>query len=310
MVTSLLTRERFTAAQKFLESNARPLEIARFLHAFEGEPGKSIFVALHEFQNADGGFGRALEPDMRANESSALATSIAFQILRATQAYPDPGMVSAALGYLMETLEWDQAHWRIIPLTAEQSPHAPWWNQAGQEQVFDKFSLNPTAEILGYLYDYRNEVPQEAISLVTDRVMAHLSILEEIEMHELLCCVRLAQTENLPEAVREPLHRKLAQLIEVTVAFDPAEWKGYSLLPVQVLEDPASPLIAGHEEAVAENLDFEIRSQDEDGSWNPPWSWGEAYPAAWQQAEREWSGVLTLAKLIVLDRFNRIEGRS
>ena len=34
------------------------------------------------FQNDDGGFGRALEPDFRLPASSAIATAVGFQYLR------------------------------------------------------------------------------------------------------------------------------------------------------------------------------------------------------------------------------------
>jgi len=66
--------------------------------------------------------------------------------------------------------------------------------------------------------------------------------------------------------------------------------------------------MAGIEDAVAENPDYEISSQNEDGSWTPTWSWGDAYPDTWEKARLEWSGVITLEKLLILKRFNRIEG--
>ncbi len=66
--------------------------------------------------------------------------------------------------------------------------------------------------------------------------------------------------------------------------------------------------MAGLEEDVAANLDYEISSQNEDGSWTPAWSWGEAYPDDWEKARLEWAGVITLEKLLILKNFNRIEG--
>ena len=179
--------------------------------------------------------------------------------------------------------------WRIIPRSAERSPHAPWWNQADREDVFYCFSLIPTADILGYLYDCQRHVHRDVISLVSDRVISHLSGLETIEMHELLCCLRLQRTETLPEDTRDRIRRKLIQLIDGTVACDPTKWKEYSLRPLQVVDDPGSPFMAGIEEAVAENLDYEISSQNEDGSWTPTWSWGNTFPDAWDKARRELS---------------------
>lgn len=308
MTVSMLSKEAFEASRRFIETTARPLETARFYHAFDGGAGEFVLDALGRYQNADGGFGHALEPDLRADESSALCTSIAFQVLRSTEARSGEALVSASIAYFLETLNREEGHWRIIPRTAEDSPHAPWWNQTGREEVFDSFSLNPTAEILGYLYDYRERVPGDILSLVSDRVIGRLSDLEKIDMHELLCCLRLLQTKTLPEEVRERIRQKLTRLIEGAVACDPAQWKGYSLRPLQVVDDPGSRFMAGLEEAVAANLDYEISSQNEDGSWSPTWSWGNTFPDAWEKARREWSGVITIEKLLILKRFGRIEG--
>ena len=308
MTATMLSKEAFEASRRFVETTARPLEIARFYYHFEGASDESVLDALGDYQNADGGFGHALEPDLRANESSALCTSIAFQVLRSTKARPDEAFISASISYFLETMDREKWHWRIIPRSAEQSPHAPWWNQADREDVFDCFSLNPTAEILSYLYDYQRHVPSDIISLVSDRVTSHLSGLEKIEMHELLCCLRLLKTETLPEDTRDQIRQKLTQFIDDAVNCDPKQWKGYSLRPLQVADDPESPFMAGLEEDVAANLDYEISSQDEDGSWTPTWSWGNAFPDAWEKSRREWSGIITIEKLLLLKRFRRIEG--
>ena len=80
-MTKILSRERFDQAALFLKTQARPLERALFELWFEGASSKAVLNALACFQNADGGFGCALEPDMRAPQSSALATGIGLGLL-------------------------------------------------------------------------------------------------------------------------------------------------------------------------------------------------------------------------------------
>ena len=53
---------------------------------------------------------------------------------------------------------------------------------------------------------------------------------------------------------------------------------------------------------------FEIKGQNDDGSWKPPWSWGDSYADVWPIAQQEWAGVLTMAKLITLKNYVAIEG--
>jgi hypothetical protein len=38
----------------------------------------------------------------------------------------------------------------------------------------------------------------------------------------------------------------------------------------------------------------------------PNWSWGGLWPDAWEQAKRDWTGVMTLDNLLKLRAFGRI----
>ncbi len=216
-------------------------------------------------------------------------------------------MVSRGIEDFVEHFDKERQGWRIIPEVAEKSPRAPWWYQAERKDRFEEFSLNPTAEILGYLYDCRQQVPSETIALASNRVLSELSTLDKIEMHELLCCLRLLQSASLPQDVGEQVRTRLLELIDSTVACNPDDWKGYSLRPLQVADTPDSPFMAGLEDAVAANLDHEISSQNTDGSWTPTWSWDDTFPEEWTKAKIEWSGVITIEKLLTLKRFERIE---
>ncbi|HNT55030.1 MAG TPA: hypothetical protein PKG95_09985 [Anaerolineaceae bacterium] len=306
MTARMMGSAAFEAAQQFIEKNARPLEVARFRQAFAAGPAGTVFAALKKYQNPDGGFGQALEPDLRARESSALGTSVAFQVIRATPAPPEPDLVARAVRFLLETLDRVEGHWRIIPIAAEQSPHAPWWHQTGREAAWNGFSLNPSAELLGYLCDYAELVPADVLALLAGRVLGHLGGLQEIGMHDLLCCIRLFQTRSLPGEVRTPLTRELNRLIPGNVACLPAQWSEYSLRPLQVVTSPESPFLPELKDAVEANLNYEISTQNPDGSWTPNWTWGGAYPEDWLMARREWSGIITLEKLLLLKTFGRI----
>jgi len=307
MATPLLTKKSFHNARMFIEVNARPLEAARFQFHFERGPVEPVLSNLGEYQNQDGGFGHALEPDLRAQQSSALCTSVAFQFFREVGVKRNNSMVVKAVEYLLETLDRENEHWRIIAQVNQASPHAPWWDQAGAADEFDRFSLNPTAELLGYLYEFGGDISEDILSVISERVISCLAESDEIRMHEFLCCLRLLETENIPETLREPVHHRLMQLIPKLVERDPDRWEGYNLKPLQVVESPASPFMNGLKKAVQDNLVYEIDSQNADGSWSPNWTWGGTYPDDWEKARVEWSGVITLQKLRILKRFNRIE---
>ena len=131
-----LSPKAFEEAATFLRSQARPLEVSRFNNIFNGSDVADVLIELKKFQNTDGGFGHALEPDLRAPESSALCSSIAFQIIRDHHISRGDDIVQQGIRYFADTFDQSELHWRIIPETADAAPHAPWWNQEGREAEF------------------------------------------------------------------------------------------------------------------------------------------------------------------------------
>jgi hypothetical protein len=68
-------------AREFILGNARLLDRKRFAFRFEGGAAKDVVAALRPYQNVDGGFGHALEPDMRCSASQPVSTELALEIL-------------------------------------------------------------------------------------------------------------------------------------------------------------------------------------------------------------------------------------
>ena len=78
-----LDRSAWQEAKTYLFGNGRELDQMRFeFHFGPGNP-EQVLAALMPYQNADGGFGHGLEPDLRTAASSAIATTQAFDIFRA-----------------------------------------------------------------------------------------------------------------------------------------------------------------------------------------------------------------------------------
>lgn len=302
-----LSKDSFEKAKQWIEDNARSLEKALFRFQFSNDSPEQVIEALKSFQNSDGGFGNAIEPDLRTPHSSVLGTSLAFQVLRTLKADTNQGMVKTAVDFFLRNYNEKYQSWKIIPLEAENSPHAPWWNQVGREDNFEGFHLNPTAEILGYFYDYKKLVPEDLVSCLKLKVLDELSKLKEIEMHDFLCCKRLLESSNLDQTSKQKLQAELDRLVDFCILKDSSAWDGYGLRPIQVVDNPESPFMYKLQPLVEENLDFEIENQDLDGAWQPTWSWGDNYFGEWAKAKREWTGIITLDKLVILDRFGRIE---
>ncbi len=65
-----------------------------------------VLAALREYQNADKGFGNALEPDLRCKESSALATTVALQYLSRITTDDKLELVKEIFEYLSGEIAW------------------------------------------------------------------------------------------------------------------------------------------------------------------------------------------------------------
>src|SRR4051794_41704468 len=69
------------AAARFIWTNARLVERHRFAHLFQDGPPEPVAEALRPYQNSDGGFGNALEPDLRTPTSQPIAVNSALEDL-------------------------------------------------------------------------------------------------------------------------------------------------------------------------------------------------------------------------------------
>lgn len=123
-MAALLSRGNFERARSFVLSQARPIDKALFMYAFEDAPPDGVWEALADFQNDDGGFGHGIEPDCRLPDSSALGTSTAFPYLIETQAPGSLPLVQSAIGYLTDSYDSQVKGWLMVPVTVNNYPRA------------------------------------------------------------------------------------------------------------------------------------------------------------------------------------------
>jgi hypothetical protein len=295
-----LSPEQHQKAVDYIKRHARPLEKALYAFYFEHGGLETIFTALSKFQNGDGGFGRGLEPDLRLSDSSVIATTIAFQKFRALNIPPYHPMVQKAAQYLLNQYDATQKTWSNIPAHIDDAPHAPWW---GYSDDLSGNLVNPRAEILGYVYDYPGVFPTALRDELTQAVMLHLQTHTDVEMHDLLCYIRLAETVNLPSDLHEKLVAFLTPMVENAVPRTPSQWGEYGLTPLTVVSTPQSLFYAHFANIIPQNIAYINAQQADDGYWSPSWSWEFASATGWRDAERDLRGMITLNNLLFNHHF-------
>ena len=306
-----LSPDAFQHAKRYLFTHGRPLEQMLFEWHFEYGTTYDVLKALKRFQNKNGGFGHALEPDLHTPVSSVLATITALKIMCSVEAHPNESVVEGAIGYLLNAYNEQKDLWEIIPPEANDAPRAFWWDYDSIHENFRGCQINPRADVLGYLHHFSSLVNPAFLAQVT---RAFLTILDAIpaplDMHEMTCLAHFAETENIPNNIRDTLHAKLAESAPDVILIDPAKWHEYGLTPGAAAPTPHSALVPHiPAQAMQAYLDYEIKTQQEDGSWPVTWSWEVLDPDAWAEAKKAWQSVITLEKLLLLNHWGRIAER-
>ncbi|WP_280437179.1 hypothetical protein [Nocardia carnea] len=112
------------AARQYIESNARVLERHQLAVLLDDGPVEPVRTALAAYRNPDGGFGHALEPDVRCPGSQPSAALSALEILAELDMPRDP-MVTGLADWIAGIADPDGGVPTVLP-SATGHPHAPW----------------------------------------------------------------------------------------------------------------------------------------------------------------------------------------
>ena len=308
----LLSQAAFKRARLFLHDRARPLDKALFKYRFENASSQQVIAELGKYQNSDGGFGHGLEPDMRTPGSSSLATGLGLQILKEVGCSSEHPMVRRAIDYILENYNQQLAGWRVVPVDANEYPHAPWWHDdnGSLAEVFDGFRIIPRAQIAGLLVDYSDLVLESWLDELLRTTVDHIVNVNKLGTgggDDLVYASQLAETKGLPEDLRKTLRERILLVTPRVISRNPDEWGSYSITPLKVAPSPDSIAADTIHDEIEMHLDYQIDNQSPEGFWRPTWSWGDLYPDVWKQVEVQWQGHLTLETLTSLRDYDRIE---
>lgn len=147
--------DAFSAARDFVLTHGRLLEQRMFLALFGRDGVDGVVDALCGYQNADGGFGHGLEPDVLCPASLPLDIDFAFAALVAVGAREDAldptraDRLRAAVDYLAAVAPPDRGGPAVSLASPviESHPRAAHWAEWAYAPA-----LNPTAGLAGALH--------------------------------------------------------------------------------------------------------------------------------------------------------------
>ena len=281
-------------AADFIWSNARLVERRLFANRFAGGTAEAVVTALRAYQNEDGGFGQALEADLRGPDSQPIHVDMAFRIMHECGAQA-PEVVTRACSYLQSVASAAGGVPAIFP-SVEGYPRAEHW----EWEHWPAESVNPTAMIVGLLramrcghawLDVAEPFCWERLDGVT------------LDSGPALAAV-YTFLNHAPDRRRAvTLAEKLAEQIPEAAFFtlQPVATDSYALTPLDLAPTPdamARSLFA--DELIDAHLDVLESQQLADGGWTLTWD-----PPT-DAAAVEWRGRVTVEALMTLQNYGRL----
>jgi hypothetical protein len=280
-------------AERFVWLNARLLDRHRYAYLFKGAEAGPVLAALRPYQNPDGGFGNALEPDIRAPVSQPVPVWSALEVLDEIDAYGDP-MLERACDYLM-TVSTPEGGVPFVLASVRPFPRGPWWETDDNPPA----SLLPTAGLAALLHKHSVQHPWLAVA--TDFCWRKIESLESTnpyEMHFILSFL-----EQAPDRARaQQAFARVGPMVleQGLVALDPAA-PGEVHTPLNFAPRPdrlARKLFS--DDVIEAHLDALAAAQRPDGGWMFNWQdWNAA-------ATLEWRAWITIDALKTLRAYGRI----
>ncbi|WP_329414282.1 hypothetical protein OG802_26395 [Streptomyces sp. NBC_00704] len=262
-------------AEHFVWLTARVLEQRIFAHDFLHGAADPVETALDAYRNEDGGYGHALEPDLRGPVSQPLHTARALGVLDNIGRL-NGRRVERVCRYLTSVSTRDGALPAIHP-SQRGYPAAPFIPIVDDPPS----ELLSTGPVVGLLH--RNEVWHAWLFRATDFCWQAVDSLERSHPYEVRAAV--AFLDSAPDRPRaEAAADRLGRLVrdERLVALDPDHLDLYPVapgyapgehhFPYDFARTPQSLARAWFtDEEMARSLDHLADAQQEDGGWPVRW---------------------------------------
>ena len=300
----------YTLAKKFILKNSRPLDIARWNYLFEDGSKEDVIKVLKTYQNDDGGFANALEPDCWNINSTPLQTWVATQIIKEInledKTHP---IIKGILDYLSSKDEFDGHRWHGLNtvVTNDDYPHAPWWSYKQKQEL----TYNPTASLIGFILKYAEKdtaIYRSACELSKEAYNYFKKNFPLESMHESACFVELyhymeeCSIFNLLDM--EEFKKLLQKQIKQVITYDTKIWStDYICKPSLFINSKSSDFYLENKDICDFEYEFILKTQNEDGSWGVTWDWND-YPEQWAISKNWWQSDIIIKNIKYIREFN------
>lgn len=305
--------QAYKEIRTWIYRNARPLDLALWQCHYEDGSREAVIERLKEYQNEDGGFGHALEPDCWNPESSPYETMIAIGILRSIN-WVDMGdpVLQGIFRFLEHTPYCSEEGWYFGIPSNDKVPRAPWWTYSEETNAVQCMGI--TAAICAFILRYGDQESGLFTKAAdyTGKILARVKETEDFGEMGAGGLFMLAQDiEATGLSARfdcAVIMENLKGLVDRSIERDTEKWSFYTPRPSEFIFSPESPFYPGNEEIVEKELDYLVDTRNPGGVWNITWTWfdlGEQYAKEFAVSENWWMAHKAMEKLRFLKCFGR-----
>lgn len=298
------SRRFFENAKKFVYRNARPLDFARWKFHFENAEAAAVLEILSAYQNPDGGFGSAVEPDLWNPHSTPAGTLAAAEILReigfADFEHP---VVQGMLSYLTSGKDFEKDRWYFTLPANNAYPHAEWWSCPNGKGVPAE---NPTAGLAAFALtaSKRGSKLYRTARGIAVKSIFNFFAERPRDTHTLRCYLWLLEVcEGISEfkVIDLSLFRnKLYAAIGESVCKEKARWRTeFVCRPSHYFDCTGRIFRILDGQLCKGEAEFMLASQLADGSLPVTWQWWNAYKQA-AVAENWWRSAQLITALLYI----------
>ena len=306
----MISQFKFRKAKQYIKSYARPLDRALYDFEFNNGTPQAVIDALKTYQNKDGGFGQALEPDYRSPKSSVLATTVAMQYLSEINLAKPIKMIEKAIYFFISEIKKFpkdsplKYYWHPVLQESDTSLQAPWWSSGNPKPPSIEEWPNPGVEVIGYLLQYSQFVSPSLLDELVKSLKIYLElvpILTKSIYYNFLCFKRLLP--HIPKILEKDLFDMLDESFSDIELLNLNKLKEIKIQ--RLVTENTSFLFQKFPKRIASLLKDEVERLGSDGGSHPNWKWGDTN--LWRPIEREWTGKLTCELLVSLKYCNLLE---
>jgi len=313
-----LSKQAFEEIRLWVYRNARQVELSLWQYEFENGSKDALLSALSCYQNDDGGFGNALEPDCHNPNSSPYTTKYAIEILRNVN-FDDAShpIMQGIIKFLESGKHLAEYGWLFNIPSNDEYPCAPWW--AYDPKVNEVAHITVTAEMVCFLLRF-----VESGSMLYKQAFAFaeklISEFENVGKKKAGLAGYYKGYYNLINTVRQMdlaskldisyLVSNIKERADEVIERDVAKWGEFNLKPSSLIPSPDSPLYLGNEDIVEKELDYLLDTRPDKGTWGIAWQWWghyEKYPKEFAVSENWWKSFIAVEKLKFLQKFDMLD---